>query len=60
MYILLAGKAPFDGRDDKEIIKKVKKGEIQINSVEWKKKSREAIDLLKKMTTKDPEKRITA
>lgn len=28
LYILLSGKPPFDGKDDKEIIKKVKKGEI--------------------------------
>ncbi len=60
MYILLSGKPPFDGLDDKEIIKKVKKGEIHVNTIEWKKKSRDAIDLLKKMMTKDPEKRISA
>lgn len=59
-YILLSGKPPFDGLDDKEIIKKVKKGEILVNTMEWKKKSRDAIDLLKKMMTKDPEKRICA
>ena len=54
MHILLSGKPPFDGKDDKEIIKKVKKGEIQVNTIEWRKKSRDAIDLLKKMMTKDP------
>lgn len=60
MYMLLSGKPPFDGLDDKEIIKKVKKGEIYVNTLEWKKKSRDAIDLLKKLLTKDPEKRISA
>ena len=60
MYILLCGKPPFDGIDDKEIIRKVKKGEIFVNTPEWKKKSRESIDLLKKMLSKDPEKRISA
>lgn len=60
MYILLSGKPPFDGVDDKEIIKRVKKGDIQVNTIEWKKKSRDSIDLLKKMMTKDPEKRISA
>lgn len=59
-YILLSGKPPFDGIDDKEIIKRVKKGEIQVNTMEWKKKSRDAIDLLKKLMTKEPEKRISA
>ena len=60
MYILLSGKPPFDGIDDKEIIKRVKRGDILVNTIEWKKKSRDAIDLLKKMLTKEPEKRIGA
>ena len=60
MYIMLSGKPPFDGIDDKEIIKRVKKGDIHVNNIEWKKKSRDAIDLLKKMLTKDPVKRASA
>ena len=59
-YILLSGKPPFDGVDDKEIIKRVKKGEILVNTLEWKKKSRDAIDLLKKLMTKEADKRISA
>lgn len=59
MYMLLSGKPPFDGSDDKQIIKKVKKGEIHVNTIEWKKKSRDAIDLLKKTLTKEPQKRIS-
>eukprot|EP00350_Pseudokeronopsis_sp_OXSARD2_P002231 CAMPEP_0170560682 /NCGR_PEP_ID=MMETSP0211-20121228/50329_1 /TAXON_ID=311385 /ORGANISM="Pseudokeronopsis sp., Strain OXSARD2" /LENGTH=257 /DNA_ID=CAMNT_0010875187 /DNA_START=592 /DNA_END=1362 /DNA_ORIENTATION=- len=60
MYLLLSGKPAFDGVDDKEIIKKVKKGEVFLNSHEWKKISKEAIDLVKRMLTKDPDKRISA
>ncbi|CDW74871.1 protein kinase domain containing protein [Stylonychia lemnae] len=59
MYMLLSGKPPFDGVDDKQIIKKVKKGEIHVNTIEWKKKSRDAIDLLKKMLTKEAQKRVS-
>lgn len=59
-YMLLCGKPPFDGNDDKEIISKVKKGEIFVNTPEWRKKSRDSIDLLKKLMTKDPEKRVSA
>jgi calcium-dependent protein kinase len=60
MYILLSGKPPFEGKDDKEILKKVKKGEIYVNTIEWRKRSKECIDLIKKMMNKDPEKRISA
>ena len=60
MFILISGKPPFEGRDDKEILKKVKKGEVILTGVEWKKKSKECIDLVKKMLTKDPEKRFSA
>jgi calcium-dependent protein kinase len=60
MYIMLSGKPPFDGIDDKEIIRKVKKGEIFVNTPDWKKKSKDSIDLLKKMMTKDPVKRVSA
>lgn len=60
MYMLLTGKPPFDGIDDKEIIQKVKKGETPFNTPELKKKGKETLDLLKKMLQKDPEKRISA
>jgi calcium-dependent protein kinase len=60
MYVLLAGKPPFDGKDDKEILKKVKRGEIFLNTIEWRKRSKECIDLVKKLMSKDPEKRATA
>lgn len=59
MYILISGKPPFEGREDKDILKKVKKGEIFVNTIEWKKKSKECIDLVKKMLTKDPDKRFS-
>lgn len=60
LYILLSGRPPFDGKDDKEIVRKVKIGHYDLNLPEFKYVSREAIDLMKKMLTYDPDKRITA
>ena len=73
LYILLSGRPPFDGKDDKEIVRNVRIGHYDLTSKfrylliifpyvapEFKYVSREAIDLLKKMLTYDPERRITA
>jgi calcium-dependent protein kinase len=71
LYILLSGRPPFDGNDDKEIIKKVRIGHYDLNckyylylisilAPEFKYVSKEALDLLKKMLTYDPERRISA
>jgi calcium-dependent protein kinase len=32
LYILLSGRPPFDGRDDKDIVRKVRIGHYDINS----------------------------
>lgn len=72
LYILLSGRPPFDGKDDREIVRKVRIGHYDLNSKksftilflnlapEFKYVSKEAIDLLKKMLTYDPERRISA
>jgi len=60
LYILLSGKPPFDGKDDKEIVKRVKIGQYSLAGPEWKKISKDAIDLIKKMLEYDPKKRISA
>lgn len=36
MYILLSGKPPFDGQNEREIIEKVKVGNISLNQPEWR------------------------
>jgi len=53
LYILLSGRPPFDGKDDKEIVKKVRIGHADYNTPEFKYVSREAIDLVKRMLTYD-------
>jgi calcium-dependent protein kinase len=60
LYILLVGYPPFNGSDDKKIIDAVKKGKFTLDEPEWDDVSEEAIDLVKKCLTYDPEKRITA
>jgi calcium-dependent protein kinase len=49
LYILLSGRPPFDGSDDKEIVKNVKIGAYSLSGTEWKSISKEAVDLIKKM-----------
>lgn len=60
MYILLSGKPPFYGDDDKEILSSVKNGSYTLSGAEWKNISNEAKDLIKKMLIYDPNQRITA
>ena len=59
LYVLLCGYPPFNGEDDKEILKNVLKGEFKFFDKPWANISKECKDLIKKMITK-PEKRLTA
>lgn len=60
LYILLCGRPPFDGENDDEILENVAKGIYKISGPIWSKVSPEGIDLIRKMLTFDPEKRISA
>ena len=60
MYILLSGRPPFDGSDDKEIVKNVKIGAYSLSGSEWKGISKDAVDLIKRMLTYNPANRISA
>lgn len=60
LYILLCGRPPFDGENDDEILENVSKGSYKISGPIWAKISAEGIDLIKKMLTFDPERRISA
>jgi len=59
-YILLSGSPPFDGENDKEIIKQVKKGKFDFPKDEWILISSEAKDLIKLMLTYNPKERPSA
>lgn len=56
----MSGRPPFDGNDDREIVKSVKQGKYSLSGPEWRSISTDAIDLIKKMLTYDPVHRIAA
>ena len=60
LYILLCGRPPFDGENDDEILENVSKGIYKISGPIWSRVSSEGIDLVRKMLTFEPEKRIAA
>ena len=70
MYILLCGDPPFNGANDKQIIEAVLKGKFTLEGKnttiyksiepEWDDVSDDAKDLVRKLLTYDPAKRISA
>jgi len=60
LYVLLCGYPPFSGKTDKDIMANVIKGKYTMIGEAWELTSKEAKDLLKKMLTYDPDKRISA
>lgn len=60
LYILLCGYPPFGGNTDKEILYRVGKGKFSFEAPEWDATSPEVKDLITKMLTFDPQRRLTA
>lgn len=60
LYILLCGMPPFWHYSEKGIMEAVLKGEVDLMSDPWPQISDSAKDLVKKMLTMDPKRRITA
>jgi len=60
LYILLSGKAPFDGDDDHEITEQVKIGQYNMKGGIWDVLSNDAKDLIRKMLTYNYKNRISA
>ncbi|KAJ0086890.1 hypothetical protein Patl1_09483 [Pistacia atlantica] len=60
LYILLSGVPPFWGETEKGIFEAVLEGNVDLQSSPWPSISSSAKDLVRKMLTKDPKKRITA
>jgi len=60
LYILLSGTPPFPGRDDKEILRKVKVGKYNFDDAVWLNVSDDAKKFIKRMMEIDQSKRITA
>ncbi|GIX65411.1 calcium-dependent protein kinase 4 [Babesia caballi] len=60
LYILLCGFPPFNGSNESAIIKKVQTGKFSFDMPQWRKVSESAKDLISRMITFNPAKRITA
>ncbi|MCQ2816192.1 MAG: protein kinase [archaeon] len=60
LYILLGGKPPFYGKNDKEILNKIRNGKYTFPEKSFENVSEEAKDLINKCLTKNPSQRITA
>ena len=60
LYMMLVGRAPFDGKDDEEIICKINSGEYNSKEPRLLKHSTEVRDLVKKLLQKDTNKRYSA
>ncbi|KAK2644479.1 hypothetical protein Ddye_019674 [Dipteronia dyeriana] len=60
LYILLSGVPPFWAENEKGIFDAVLKGEIDFETAPWPSISNSAKDLVRKMLTQDPRKRITS
>ncbi|XP_023535368.1 calcium-dependent protein kinase 29 [Cucurbita pepo subsp. pepo] len=60
LYILLCGEPPFWGQTEDEIVKAVLKGNLKMEDAPWPSISSSSKDLVSKMLTRDPRKRITA
>ncbi|KAL3372660.1 hypothetical protein AABB24_004948 [Solanum stoloniferum] len=60
LYILLSGVPPFWAETEKGIFNTILKGEIDFQSDPWPSISNSAKDLIRKMLTQEPKKRITS
>lgn len=60
LYILLSGKPPFYGRQDKEILKRVNRGEYSMKGAVWDSISSGAKHLIQRMLDYNPRTRISA
>jgi len=59
MYILLAGYPPFNGSNQRELFRLIKKGRYEFHEQYWSDVSSDAKDLVSKLLIVDPEERLT-
>ncbi|CAK0881917.1 unnamed protein product, partial [Prorocentrum cordatum] len=60
MYALICGYAPFRGKTDEDIRKKVAEGKIIFNSSDWLEVSEAGMRIVKVLTAMDPDARVSA
>ena len=59
LYIMLAGYHPFYEQNERELYRKIQKGQFQFHEMCWSRISEEAKDLIRSLLTVDPDERIT-
>lgn len=60
LYIMLSGRPPFKGNNDREILKKVMVGKYTLDGELWSKRSEPVKSMIQALLEKDPVKRLTA
>jgi calcium/calmodulin-dependent protein kinase I len=60
MYILLAGYPPFNGKNQKDLFKLIRRGRYEVHEQFWGNISDEAKGLVSNLLVVDPKKRLTA
>lgn len=60
LFLLLGGYGPFLGRDDNDVMERTRYGRYEFVDKYWSHISNEAKNLIRRMLTVDPKKRITA
>ncbi|CAI5474731.1 unnamed protein product [Closterium sp. Yama58-4] len=60
LYVLLSGVPPFWARTDAGIMKAIKEAKPCFKGEAWRDISLEGVDLIRRMLTRDPKKRLTA
>ncbi|CAG9321435.1 unnamed protein product [Blepharisma stoltei] len=60
LYVMICGKPPFYADNDKDYIKLIKKGQFSLTKGAWENASDDLKDLVRKMLTVDPKKRLSA
>ena len=59
-YILIGGYPPFIEQNQRELFRKIKRGEYEFHVEYWGQISREAKDLISALLTVDPKRRLSA
>ena len=59
LFVLLAGEAPFNAKEDQEIMQKIQNASLVFKSKSWAQVSQEAKNLIKLMLKKDFNERPT-
>lgn len=59
LYAMLSSTLPFTEDDQKDLIRSIKRGDIQFPQEEWQHVSNEGKDIIKKLLRVDPAKRLT-